>query len=107
MNGNSINRVELQGRVGTVRIQSAGGCMVASFSMMTDEVYKANDGTAICETTWHHVTAWEGKEVCLDGLGRGSLVHVEGRIRNSMYTASDGTERGYMEVMASSLKVLE
>lgn len=66
--------------------------MVASFRMMTDEVYKASDGTAICETTWHHVTAWEGKEVYLDGLGRGSLVHVEGRIRNSMYTASDGKD---------------
>ena len=105
MNGNSINRVELQGRVGTVRIQNAGGCVVASFSVMTEEVYKANDGTVLCESTWHHVTAWAGKDVNLDGLTRGSLVHVEGRIRNSMYTASDGTERGYMEVMASSLKV--
>ena len=107
MNRNSINRVELQGRVGTVRIQSVGGCSVASLSLMTDEVFTASDGTVLCETTWHHVTAWEGKEVCLDGLERGSLVHVDGRIRNSMYTASDGTERGYMEVMASSLKVLE
>ena len=107
MNRNSINRVDLQGRVGTVRIQSVGGCSVASLSLMTDEVFTASDGTALCETTWHHVTAWEGKEVCLDGLERGSLVHVDGRIRNSMYTASDGTERGYMEVMASSLKVLE
>lgn len=105
MNGNSINRVELQGRVGTVRIQNAGGFVVASFSVMTEETYKATYGTVLCETTWHHVTAWEGKEVCIDGLERGSLVHVEGRIRNSIYTASDGTERGYMEVMASSLKV--
>lgn len=107
MNENSINRVELQGRVGTVRFQSAAGCVVASFSLMTDEIYKASDGTVLCETTWHHVTAWEGKDVCLDGLTRGSLVHLEGRIRNSRYTASDGSERGYMEVMASSLKVLE
>ena len=107
MNGNSINRVELQGRVGTVRIQNAGGCVVASFSVMTEETYKATDGTVLCETTWHHVTAWKGKDVLLEGLERGALVHVEGRIRNSMYTASDGTERGYMEVMASSLKVLE
>ena len=107
MNRNSINRVELQGRVGTVRIQSVGGCSGASLSLMTDEVFTASDGSALCETTWLHVTAWEGKEVCLDGLERGSLVHVDGRIRNSMYTASDGTERGYMEVMASSLKVLE
>ena len=107
MNENSINRVELQGRVGTVRIQSAAGCVVASFSLMTDEIYKASDGTVLCETTWHHVTAWKGKDVLLEGLERGALVHVEGRIRNSMYTASDGTERGYMEVMASSLKVLE
>lgn len=107
MNGNSINRVELQGRVGTVRIQNAGGCVVASFSVMTEETYKATDGTVLCETTWHHVTAWEGKEVCIDGLERGSLVHVEGRIRNSRYTSVDGTEKTFTEVMASSLKVLE
>ena len=107
MNGNSINRVELQGRVGTVRIQSAGECLVASFSVMTEEVFKANDGTVICESTWHHVTAWAGKDVNLDGLTRGSLVHVEGRIRNSRYTSVDGTEKTFTEVMASSLKVLE
>ena len=76
MNGNSINRVELQGRVGTVRFQNAGGCVVASVSVMTEETYKATDGTVLFETTWHHVTAWEGKEVCIDGLERGSLVHV-------------------------------
>ena len=107
MNENSINRVELQGRVGTVRILPVGECTAASFSVMTDEVYKAMDGTCVCETTWHHVVAWEGKNVSLDRLTRGSLVHIEGKIRNSKYTASDGTERGYMEVMASSLKVLE
>ena len=107
MNENSINRVELQGRVGTVMIQAAGENLVASFSVMTDDVYKALDGMCISETIWHHVVAWEGKNVSLQGLTRGALVHVEGKIRNSKYTAADGTERGYMEVMASLLKVLE
>ena len=107
MNGNSINRVELQGRIGTVRIQPAGGCVVASFSLMTEETLTAADGTVLIEACWHHVTAWESKDVCIDGLTKGSLVNVQGRLRNSRYTATDGSERIFTEVIASSLKVLE
>ena len=107
MNFNSINRVELQGRVGTVRIQPAGESIVASFSLMTEETLTAADGSVLIEACWHHVTAWESKEVCIDGVTKGSLVHVEGKLRNSRYTAADGSERVFTEVIAYSLKVLE
>ena len=40
-------------------------------------------------------------------LDRGVLVHVEGRLRASRYTAADGTERVFTEVVATSLKVIE
>lgn len=107
MNFNSINRVELQGRVGTVRIQPVGDSVVAFFSLMTEETLTAADGAVLIEAAWHNVTAWEDKDVCIDGVTKGSLVHVEGRLRNSRYTAADGSERVFTEVIASSLKVLE
>ena len=104
---NSINRVELQGRIGTVRIYPAGEGVAAAFSVHTDHVYSNNDGQAICETTWHNVCALPSSEVHVDGLERGVLVHVEGRLRASKYTAADGSERVFTEVVATSLKVIE
>ena len=108
MNENSINRVELQGRVGTVRIQSVGGQMVSSFSLKTNHFYKLKDGSAtVCETAWHCICAFESEDVVTNGLTRGSLVHLEGRLRTNRYTAADGTERTFTEVIATSLKVLD
>jgi single-stranded DNA-binding protein len=62
---------------------------------------------AIVESTWHNVAAFEGGDVYLEGLTRGSLVHLTGRHRISKYTTADGTERMFTEVVADTLKVLE
>ena len=62
---------------------------------------------AIVESTWHNVAAFEGGDVYLEGLTRGSLVHLTGRLRISKYTTADGTERMFTEVVADTLKVLE
>ena len=107
MNQNSINRVELQGRVGTVRVQSLDEQLVSNFSLQTEHFFTLKDGAKVCETTYHHIVAFEGGEVCTKGLTRGSLVHLTGRLRTNRYTAVDGSERTFTEVLASSLKVLE
>ena len=108
MRRSSINRVELQGRVDTVRIQMMDDQVVSNFSLMTEYVYKLRDGAMVCETTHHNVVAFEGGEVKTTlGLTRGSLVHLTGRIRMSRYTATDGSERVFTEIMADSLKVVE
>ena len=107
MNDTSINRVELQGRVGTVRIQLIGTQPVTNFSLQTEHFHKLSDGTKVCETTYHCIVAFEGGEVDTKGLTRGSLVHLNGRLRTNRYTSSDGVERTFTEVLASSLKVLE
>ena len=107
MNGKSINRVELQGRVGTVRIQSVDNQMVASFSLATEYAFKLKDGAIVSETTWSHICGFESRDVCLEGLSRGMLVHLTGRLRTNRYTAADGTERSFTEVVADSLKVVE
>ena len=105
---NSINRVELQGRVGTVRIQSIGEQLVSTFSLQTNHVYVLKDGSSsVCETAWHCISAYESESVVTEGLTRGSLVHLEGRLRTNRYTSTDGSERTFTEVIATSLKVLD
>ena len=62
---------------------------------------------AVVESTWHNVVTFEGGDVYLEGLTRGALVYLTGRLRTSKYTAADGTERIFTEVVADSLQVLE
>ena len=104
---NSINRVELQGRAGTVRISPCVGHVIANFSLVTDYLIQSAEGHRLVESTWHNIAAFEGGEVYLEGLSRGVLVHLTGRLRTTKYTAADGTERMFTEVVADSLKVVE
>lgn len=95
-----INRIELQGEVGTVRLCKAAGTHVVNFSLATNT-------NPLCETTWHNVVAWDGKDVCkLSSIVKGAKVHVVGRIRNTRYTAADGTERVFTEVVASEVSLI-
>lgn len=108
MNINSINRVELQGRVGTVRMHYAGDVQTAVFSIATETVYEnaLTHGTVV-ETTWHSVATRPGLKQSLDGLSKGALVRVTGRLRNTRYTDANGIERTFTEVVADSLEVLK
>lgn len=103
-----INRIELQGEVGTVRLCEVAGTHVVNFSLATELVVrKAINTNPLCETTWHNVVAWNGKDVCkLSSIVKGAKVHVVGRIRNTRYTAADGTERVFTEVVASEVSLI-
>lgn len=102
-----LNRIEIRGNVGNVRIQNVGGRNVAKLTVATNLAYKAQDGCAVIETTWHNVTAFEGKEIHdLEKIEKGSRVHVVGRIRNQRYTGADGESRYCTEVLANSLSIL-
>ena len=107
MNTQYINRVELQGRVGTVRISPVHDTIVANFSVMTEYMYQTSDGNKVVEATWMCVAAFEGNDVSINGLTRGSLVNLTGRLRNNKYIDASGNERVFTEVIAASLKVLE
>lgn len=45
MKSKCINRVELRGAVGTVRINETGEGRIVRFSLATNYVYRASDGT--------------------------------------------------------------
>ena len=103
-----LNRIELRGSVGSIRIQKISGANVANFTVATNLAYRDKDGTPIIETTWHNVTAWEGKEItCLENLERGDKVHLVGRIRNQRYVDGNGNERTGTEVVAQRITKIE
>ena len=102
-----INRIELQGHVGTVRFNEYNGSKVVNFSLATELLYKSREG-ATSETTWHNVVAWESKErPDLERLAKGVPVNVKGRLRISRYTSADGTEKQYYEVLAGKVTLLQ
>lgn len=104
----NINKIELQGCIGSVRLNSFNGKNAARLSVATNYIYKSKEGEAVIETTWHSVSAWEnGRGIKgLDTLKKGDCVHVRGRVRTVKYTDSEGQERTSSEVVATSVKLL-
>ena len=102
-----LNQILIRGTVGFVRQQTVNNRMVIHLSVATNYVYKDRNGDPVIETTWHNVTAWEGKSFTnLDKIEKGSKVEVQGRLRGQRYTDSEGIERYAFEVVAYSLKLL-
>ena len=102
-----INKVEIRGNVGTVRMNEHNGKKVVNFSVVTDFLYKSREGIPLSETTWHNVVAWSGKDIVdLELITKGAQVHVCGRIRANKYTSADGVEKFFYEIMASRLQIV-
>lgn len=103
-----INRIELQGRVGNIRLNEYNGSRVANFSLVTEILYKTRDGGAISETTWLNVAAWESRNIPdVHLIGKGTPVYVSGRIRSVRHTGQDGIEKTFYEVLANKVKILK
>lgn len=103
-----LNRIELRGNVGSVRLQTFEGTTIAHLTLATNVAYKDREGTAIIETTWHNISAWEGHGVQnLESIVKGSKVYVQGRLRIQKYTGADGIERNSTDVLANRLVLIE
>lgn len=103
-----INKIELRGNVGNVKVQKVGDKQSVRFSIATNYAYRGKDGNPIIETTWHNVTAWSGKGMPdFNAIGKGSLVHVSGRLRSQKFEGDDGIERTSYEVVANKLAILD
>ena len=103
-----INRIELQGYIGTVRTNEYNGSKVVNFTMITEHLYKTREGSAVNEQTWHNIVAWAGKDMPdLDSLNKGTPLYVTGRVRTNKYTSADGTEKFFYEILAHKIKKIE
>ena len=99
-----LNKIELKGNVGNVRISDVGENKVARFSLATNFIYKGREGDAVLETTWHNIVAWSGRGMPdLTKIEKGAPLYVSGRVRTSKFTGSDGTEKQVYEVVANKI----
>lgn len=102
-----LNKIELLGIVGSVRLQNVADKRMAKFTMVTNRAYKNKEGAPVIETQWHNVTAFEGKNVQdLDRIEKGRAVHVWGRLQVQHYTGLDGNDRTAVDVICNRLDLI-
>lgn len=103
-----INKIELQGKIGTIRVNEVTSKKVANFSLLTEHLIKTKEGNVIAEHSWHNVVVWEGENTDprIFNAQKGDIVNVTGRTRNNRYTGADGLEKIFTEVLASKLKLV-
>lgn len=103
-----LNRIQIRGKVGAVRLNEIHGTKVANFSVCTEHFGKMSNGDAYCETTWHNVACWQSESVeNLETLCKGADVYVEGRLRTMKYTSATGENKLYYEIVAFKLEFVK
>lgn len=103
-----INKIEIQGVIGTVAITPVGDTRVARFSVCTETTYRGTDGSVVIDCTWFSVSAFESAKIrCLDQLAKGKAVKVLGRVRVQRYTDGNGAERCCWEIIAHEVNLQE
>ena len=87
---------------------SVGETRYATMSVATNYCYKDAEGCPVIETTWHQVTAWEGKGCPdLSLLKKGAKIHVIGRLRCRRYVDAAGIERTQFDIVANTVERIE
>jgi len=105
-----VNHVYLIGNLGKdPELQYLeGNIPVAKFSLATTETFKDKKGILISQTEWHTVVLWRGlAELAGKYLHKGSLVHIEGRLRTRTWEDKDKNKRFSTEIVATNLVMLD
>src|SRR5665811_1368848 len=100
-----VNRVVLIGNLGKdPDIQFLeGNIAVAKFSLATTETYKDRSGKLISQTEWHTVVLWRGlAELTQKYLHRGSLVYIEGRLKQGAGKIKKATKNLLLKLLATT-----
>jgi single-strand DNA-binding protein len=105
-----INKVFLLGNVGREpEIKAtAGGQVVANFSLATADRQKDQQGSWVDKTEWHNVIAFgRTAEVVRDHVKKGSQIHVEGKLQTRSWDdKSSGQKKYRTEVFVAELVLL-
>ncbi len=105
-----LNKVLLIGNLGSdpeIKLLE-GNIKVAKFSLATTESYKDENGQTHANTEWHSIVLWRGlADLAEKYLHKGSLVHIEGKIKTRSYDDKQGNKRYVTEVIVEQLILLD
>ena len=104
----AVNSVVLVGRLTRdpeLRTTNTGKS-VCSFSLAVTKRIKPQDGSP--DADFFNIVAWnKDADYVVNYLTKGRLVAVEGRLQSRKYTASDGSNREVVEIVANSVQGLD
>lgn len=100
-----INKIELCGYVGNVRLTNISGHKSLTFSLVVEQVYENPRGLPIVNSTWFQCVAFEGEKIKdLDKVEKNTPVHITGRMKAERYMDNQG-EKIIYSVLCNSLKI--
>lgn len=106
-----INKVMLIGNLGKdPELQYLeGNIAVAKFPLATTETYKDKSGNFVSQTEWHSIVVWRWQaETAHKYLHKGSLVYIEGRLRNRTWEEKETKiKRHSTEIVVDNLIMLD
>lgn len=105
-----MNKAFLLGNVGKdpeIRA-TAGGMIVASFSLATTDRQKDVQGNWADKTEWHNLVAFSRRaEIVRDYVHKGSQLFVEGKIQTRSWDDKDSGQKKYRtEILVDELTLL-
>lgn len=101
-----LNRIELTGYIGSVKVHEVGESKVAHFQVCTCyKWWQKYDRHWVIETDWHSVKAWEGqKGIDFKAIEKGKAIHLVGRLKMNRYVDCENEEHISYEVIASKVE---
>lgn len=106
----SVNKVILLGNVGKdPEIRStAGGTVVANFTLATSDRQKDPQGNWQDRTEWHNLVAFTRlAEIVRDYVKKGSKLYVEGKIQTRSWDDKESGQKRYRtEIIVNDLSLL-
>jgi len=106
----SVNKVILLGNVGKdPEIRStAGGTMVANFTLATSDRQKDAQGNWQDRTEWHNLVAFTRlAEIVRDYVKKGSKLYIEGKIQTRSWDDKESGQKRYRtEIIVNDLSLL-
>jgi len=105
-----INKVILIGNTGkepeTKTLQD--GIPVAKIVVATTETFRLKNGETESRTDWHTVILWRGlATLATQYIHKGSLLYIEGKLRNRQYEDKDGQKKYVTEIVADQIVMLD
>ena len=110
MEKNSINKVILVGHLGANPVSrlTPQGKSTSTFSLATNETWKAKDNEKYEHVEWHNVVVWDKlSDFANQFLYKGQLVYLEGSLRSRRWKDQDNIERKVVEIVCSKITPLE
>src|SRR6202020_2115254 len=105
-----VNKVLLLGNVGKdPEIRStAGGTIVASFSLATADRQKDQQGNWQDKTEWHNLVAFSRTaEIVRDYVKKGTQLYIEGKIQTRSWDDKESGQKKYKtEILVNELSLL-